>query len=1012
MRSRLFRAFASVSAALAIAGSASAATYTWNNVVGDATDDANWTPFGTPGIGDVAVVNGGDAQLNEAATIAGFNLGGGGAGGRLSGTGTLTVTGSSIWTNGTQAGAGTTQYDGALALSGPGAKNLGTGRIVTLNGATTWSGSTAANNTITIGGSTINNNSTFTDENATNHTLAGSGINAFNNVGTYTQAGNAVTSVSATFVNSGTLNVNAGSMNMTASTHSGAINLANGASIEFRNGTNTLNNATVSGAGTLIISTDNVGADGIATINGGTLTSAFLLSGGSLRGTDQTFQGAATWTGGTITGLATESTTFGSTLTISGAGTKSLTGGRDINAGNTTWTGNTGNGNNAISIASTSAFNNTGTFTDSNTFDSAMSGGTFNNSGTFDKQSATITSIGSVFNNTGTANVNAGTMLMNGGGTDSGIFNIADGAKLEFRNGSHTLNNVTTSGDGLLEISTENVGADATVAINGGTHTTRFLMSGSTMGGTDHTFQGVATWTGGTITGAASTTFGNALTISGPNTKSLSGGRTVNAGNTTWTGNTGANNSIAISGGSVFNSSGTFTDSNAFNSNITTGGGGGTFNNIGTFNKESATTTGLSTAFNNTGIVNVNAGVFLPGGGGTSSGTFNIADGAVLEFRNGNHTLNNVTTSGAGLLQISSDGVGGDAVVTVNGGTHTTPFLLSGSTMGGTDTTFQGLTSWTGGAISGAASTTFANDVTISGAATKSMVGGRTVNLQGTTTWTGNTANNNNAIRFWNGATVNNNGTFNDDNAFNSFIEHNVGGPHNFNNIGTYNKNANTTTDVDLFVNFNNTGSVNVNAGRMHVNNATDNLGTITTAAGATFGTGGGANLQNHGILQGHGTYDPGSGRTVLNAGEVRPGTDTTVGALTVDGDYLQTAAGIFEVNLAALTNFDSMNVVNGNLALDGLLRVTSLDSYNPVLGDTFTIITFDDGVTDPADLAGTFASLTATGFHPSVLFDVLYFDHSVVLRVTASEVPAPAAAWLFGTALAGGLLRARRRRS
>ena len=68
------------------------------------------------------------------------------------------------------------------------------------------------------------------------------------------------------------------------------------------------------------------------------------------------------------------------------------------------------------------------------------------------------------------------------------------------------------------------------------------------------------------------------------------------------------------------------------------------------------------------------------------------------------------------------------------------------------------------------------------------IVGGGTVNLEGTTTWTGNTAANNNAIQFWNGATINNKGTFNDANTFASFIEHNIGGPHNFNNIGTYNK--------------------------------------------------------------------------------------------------------------------------------------------------------------------------------------------------------------------------------
>ncbi len=351
------------------------------------------------------------------------------------------------------------------------------------------------------------------------------------------------------FNNTGTVNVNAGTLLMqSGGTSTGTYNLAAGALIEFRNGAHTLNNVTTSGAGTLQISTENVGADALVTINGGTLNSAFLLSGSTMNGTDQVFQGPATWTGGTLTGTAAQSTTFNGTLTISGSNTKVLSGGRSVNAGNTTWTGNTGNGNNAIAISQAGAFNNTGTFTDANAFDSAINvgggGGTFNNTGIFNKQSNTTTAVGTVFNSTGTVNVNAGTMLMNGGGTDTGVFNIANGAKLEFRNGSHTLNNVTTSGAGTFEISTENVGADATVALNGGTHTTAFVLSGSILTGTSHTFQGLATWTGGTITGAAtaSTTFANDLTISGPNSKTLSGGRSVNAGNTTWTGNTGNGN--------------------------------------------------------------------------------------------------------------------------------------------------------------------------------------------------------------------------------------------------------------------------------------------------------------------------------------------------------------------------------------------------------------------------------------------------------------------------------------
>ena len=124
-------------------------------------------------------------------------------------------------------------------------------------------------------------------------------------------------------------------------------------------------------------------------------------------------------------------------------------------------------------------------------------------------------------------------------------------------------------------------------------------------------------------------------------------------------------------------------------------------------------------------------------------------------------------TSRRGHFRGHHENVGADATVTLNGGTLPR-FLLSGSSMTGTDQIFQGLATWTGGAISGAASTTFNNDVTISGANTKTIVGGRVINLNATTTWSGNTGNNNNAIRFWNGATINNTGTFNDANAFDS----------------------------------------------------------------------------------------------------------------------------------------------------------------------------------------------------------------------------------------------------
>ncbi|MGH8598050.1 MAG: hypothetical protein ACREXT_15450, partial [Gammaproteobacteria bacterium] len=98
-------------------------------------------------------------------------------------------------------------------------------------------------------------------------------------------------------------------------------------------------------------------------------------------------------------------------------------------------------------------------------------------------------------------------------------------------------------------------------------------------------------------------------------------------------------------------------------------------------------------------------------------------------------------------------------------------------------------------------------------------------------------------------------------------------------------------------------------------------------------------------------------------------------------------------------------------LALDGVLKVSSLGGYNPVVGDAFTLITFDDAVADPGDLSGLFASLTSSGFHPSIEFGVSYFEHSVVLNVVASAVPVPAALWLFGSGVAMLLGRGMRRR-
>lgn len=584
---------------------------------------------------------------------------------------------------------------------------------------------------------------------------------------------------------------------------------------------------------------------GTLTLNGASSMAALAQSGGVLGGSGALdVAGASTWSAGTQTGTGT--TRFAGDLALSGPGTKAISGGRTIELnGTTTWSGNSAANNGALSFAG-GTLDNKGTFNDANAFasfiDHSSGSNAFNNLGTYNKQANTVTTVEASYRNSGVTNVQAGTMLMQGSSTTgpTGVWNLAAGATLEFRNGSHLLDHATIQGPGTFVVSTDNVGADAVVTLNGGTLDSPFRFSGSTIAGTDRTFHGPATWTGGSFSGTAVTTFANDLTISGPTSKVIVGGGTVELlGTTTWTGNTGNNNNaITFWNGATINQRGTFNDANGFASFIEHSvGGPHNFNNIGTYNKQSntLTTTDFGLAFNNSGTVNVNAGT-LRISGGSSTGVFAIAAGATLNFQDGNNVLNGATTQGLGTFAITSDNVGGDAVVTVNGGTHTTPFLLSGSVLTGSSHTFQGAAAWTGGAISGAGTTDFANHVAITGPGTKLLGGGRILNLHGTTDWSGNTGNNNNAIQFSGGGTLNNLGTFNDGNAFASFIEHSVGGPHVFANQGTYNKLNNTLTTVDLGVVFNNSGTLNLNAGTMRFVSGTQGPGgIINVASGATY---------------------------------------------------------------------------------------------------------------------------------------------------------------------------------
>ena len=167
-------------------------------------------------------------------------------------------------------------------------------------------------------------------------------------------------------------------------------------------------------------------------------------------------------------------------------------------------------------------------------------------------------------------------------------------------------------------------------------------------------------------------------------------------------------------------------------------------------------------------------------------------------------------------------------------------------------------------------------------------------------------------------------------------------------------------SDVDAFTNFATngaSGSFTIQNGRnLPTAGAFGNAGSITIGTGSTFTVGGGANYTQTGgstavngglttatadiqtgTLSGSGTVTG----NASNAGTVGPG--ASAGSLTITGNYTQTSAGTLAIEIGGLstgTQYDQLNVT-GAVTLDGTLDVTLINSFTPVAGNTFRILTF-----------------------------------------------------------------------
>ena len=166
----------------------------------------------------------------------------------------------------------------------------------------------------------------------------------------------------------------------------------------------------------------------------------------------------------------------------------------------------------------------------------------------------------------------------------------------------------------------------------------------------------------------------------------------------------------------------------------------------------------------------------------------------------------------------------------------------------------------------------------------------------------------------------------------------------------------------------------------------------LTTFSGVTIEEGGVVSLQlgtldaqfvdiRGGKLTGAGFIQTGSGPIAGQVenilGTVAPGVGA--GRLIIDGRFSQGTGGVLEIELGGLgagATYDQL-VIHGTAAIGGTLEVSLIDSgsglFEPNIGDTFTLMTFETG-------GGVFDSLDLP---TAYLWDIDYLSTSVVLELT-----------------------------
>ncbi len=372
---------------------------------------------------------------------------------------------------------------------------------------------------------------------------------------------------------------------------------------------------------------------------------------------------------------------------------------------------------------------------------------------------------------------------------------------------------------------------------------------------------------------------------------------------------------------------------------------------------------GANLLFDNEGTLRKTAGE------GASTMEFALNNSSEVDIRTGVLNLPSASTFsdgasfiGAGVTRL----IGGSSTYTFTGNIGGSSLEFAAGQIAGSGTLTDGMT-WTGGLLTGANSLTVGDGatLTLAGAAVKTMTGPCMLINDGTILFEGTRA-----IAAHSGPTILNRGLFEIRNDA-LFDYGNTGANLVIDNQGTLRKTTATgSTSMEFQVN--NSGAVEFQSGVLNfISSFTQTAGSATLAGG---------NVQasqtlsfQGGELEGTGTI---TGNVNNTGATVGPG--ASAGALTITGNYTQSAGGALVVEIGGTTQgtqFDHLSV-GGTAFLNGALQLSRINSFAPSSTDTFEIL-------NAGSVSGSFSSVTGTDAAGGNFFDIAYNPASVTLGVT-----------------------------